>query len=204
MICFKCNGEEFATRTAVVPQLVRNEELAVETPVSVCCSCGWQTLARGQTDELRKRAADAYRRKHGLLTSAEIVSRRAGLEMSQAEFATYLRVGEASIKRWETWQIQDASSDELIRIKTDFAFRLAGQALMAVSPGQLTTSVRTRVSPSNEFKLEVPPPGAIQPWGEFSLFKCRQIMPGGFSGRNHSSSEEEIDYDANPNLTAAA
>ena len=124
MICFKCKCEEFATKLAVVTQVVRDEQLDVETPVSVCISCGWQTLGKGQTDELRKRAADAYRQKNGLLTSAEIVSRRKSLGMSQSDFAAYLRVGEASVKRLETWQIQDTGKDKRIRLKSDFKFRL--------------------------------------------------------------------------------
>lgn len=120
MICFKCNGEEFATQSAVIRQDFRDEQLDVTTPVAVCTTCGWQTLAPGQTDELRKRTADAYRQKHGLLISAEIVAYRTKLKMSQQEFADFLKVGVASVKRWETWQVQDQSSDELIRVKCEF------------------------------------------------------------------------------------
>ena len=79
MICFKCKGEEFVTQTANIRQEFRDEQLDVTTPVCVCSACGWQTLGPGQTDELRKRTADAYRQKHGLLTSAEIVARRHAL-----------------------------------------------------------------------------------------------------------------------------
>ena len=39
--------------------------------------------------------------------------------MSQRDFAKYLGVGEASVKRWEAGHIQDESSDRLIRMKTD-------------------------------------------------------------------------------------
>jgi DNA-binding transcriptional regulator YiaG len=60
-----------------------------------------------QMSELRKRAADAYRTNHGLLTSEEIVNFRNALGMSQAAFANYLKVDKASIKRWETYFVQD-------------------------------------------------------------------------------------------------
>ena len=64
---------------------------------------------------LRKGSADAYRKKHGLLTSEEIVNFRSLFGMSQAAFANYLKVGETSVKRWETYFVQDADQDEHIR-----------------------------------------------------------------------------------------
>jgi DNA-binding transcriptional regulator YiaG len=63
--------------------------------------------------------ADVYRTKHGLLNSNEIRRWRLRLGMSQAAFADYIGVGIASLKRWEMGRIQDASSDELIRLRTD-------------------------------------------------------------------------------------
>src|ERR1017187_702469 len=95
MICFKCNGEEFATQTAVI----------------------WQNLGRGQTDELRKRTAAAYREKHGLLTSALIKFIRNKRGQNQAEFAAFLGVGAASVKRWESGLVQEKGYDQLIRMK---------------------------------------------------------------------------------------
>ena len=74
------------------------------------------TIALDQGDELRRRTADAYRRNHRLLTTEQIKAIRRVMGMSQRQFAEFLRVGEASVKRWETWQVQDASSDELIRM----------------------------------------------------------------------------------------
>jgi len=94
----------------------------------VCRDCDFQFLGVGQLDEMRRRTADAYRKKHNLLTSIEIVSRRKALGETQEEFAKRLNVGVASVKRWETWLVQDKRSDELIREKTEhdlFARRLA-------------------------------------------------------------------------------
>ena len=42
--------------------------------------------------------------------------------MSQSSFARYLNVGEASIKRWETYYVQDTGQDEHIRLKCDEAY----------------------------------------------------------------------------------
>jgi len=118
MICLKCENEDFVLKPdAVVEQEFRGEIFHVVSPVMECKHCGWQALAEGQMDELGRRTSDAFRKKHNLLTSEEIKERRMSLNMSQREFAEFLRVGEASVKRWENWKVQDASSDELIRLK---------------------------------------------------------------------------------------
>jgi DNA-binding transcriptional regulator YiaG len=75
------------------------------------------------TEELRRRTADAYRKKHGLLTSEEIKALRKLLQKTQTQFAQLVGVGEASVKRWETWLVQDKSSDELMRLKSAQALR---------------------------------------------------------------------------------
>jgi len=117
MICFTCKGEDFTTQTAVVRQDFRGEQMDVSTPVSVCTACGWQTLGRGQADELRKRTADAYRERHSLLTSAMIKYIRKMRCQNQAEFAEFLGVGEASVKRWEAGLVQEKGCDQLLRLK---------------------------------------------------------------------------------------
>jgi putative zinc finger/helix-turn-helix YgiT family protein len=122
MICLRCNSEEFDVKPDTeMEQEFRGEMIKVTAPAMECVKCGWRTLALDQADELRKRTADAYRRKHRLLTSEQIKAVRRVLRMSQRQFAEFLRVGEASVKRWETWQVQDASSDELIRVKAVWA-----------------------------------------------------------------------------------
>lgn len=72
-----------------------------------------------QMNTLRRAVSDKYRERHGLLTSKQIVSYRELFGMSQSLFAEYLKVGLASVKRWETYYIQDISQDEHIRLKCD-------------------------------------------------------------------------------------
>ncbi len=72
-----------------------------------------------QINRLRLAASDRYREINNLLTSKEIIGFRESLGVSQLGFANYLKVGEASIKRWETYYIQDASQDDHIRVKCD-------------------------------------------------------------------------------------
>jgi putative zinc finger/helix-turn-helix YgiT family protein len=120
MICFKCNSEAFDVCEANVRQVFRGEQFDVKAHVSVCKSCGWQTLGVGQADALRKKTVEEYRRKHGLLTSTEIKARREMLGMSQQAFAKFIDVSVASVKRWETGFVQEPVYDRLIRAKCDF------------------------------------------------------------------------------------
>jgi len=120
MICLRCDNKEFVPeQDAVIEQELRGELFHVHTPVVKCSKCGWVTVDAATGEELRRRTADAYRKKHRLLTSDEIRSLRQLLDMSQKEFAAFARVGEASVKRWETWLVQEKSSDELIRLKCE-------------------------------------------------------------------------------------
>src|SRR5262249_34973299 len=84
-----------------------------------CPKCGYQTIAGSDMPEFGRLLADQYRKKYGLLTSDEIRERRKRLEMNQEQFADWLGVGIASVKRWEMGKIQDKRSDALIRERTD-------------------------------------------------------------------------------------
>ena len=70
---------------------------------------------------------DAYRRKKDLLTSKEIKEIREKYGLTQSEMAFLLNLGEITITRYETKQIQDASVDNMIRELNDnplFALKL--------------------------------------------------------------------------------
>jgi putative zinc finger/helix-turn-helix YgiT family protein len=120
MICFKCNSEEFDVLEASVCQEFRGERFEVRVPVSICKACGWQTFAPGQVDALRKQTIKEYQRKHGLLTSTEIMNRRKALRMSQQAFSKFIGVGVASVKRWERGFVQEPIYDKRIRERCDF------------------------------------------------------------------------------------
>lgn len=108
-------------RKTLVDATVKGETFAVECDAMVCSRCGFQVLTPGQSDAYAVASADGYRRRHGLLTADEIRGYRQALGMTQQEFAEYLRVGVASVKRWEAGLIQDAAMDELMRCKCDRA-----------------------------------------------------------------------------------
>jgi putative zinc finger/helix-turn-helix YgiT family protein len=122
MECLNCAGKKFTkTRQRFSPE-VKGEEVEVVVPTFVCAACKEPLMDTEQMNHLRRAAADQYRRKHQLLTSEEIIRFRTGLGMSQTAFAHYLKVGEASIKRWETYYVQEVVQDEHIRLKCDEAY----------------------------------------------------------------------------------
>jgi putative zinc finger/helix-turn-helix YgiT family protein len=122
MKCLYCDNGQFDKKRIRFPVELKGETLEVLSEAFVCSKCGESQMDSEQMNQLRKISADEYRKKHGLLTSAEISQYRKRLGMSQIQFAEYLNIGEASIKRWETFFIQDKSQDDHIRLKCDESY----------------------------------------------------------------------------------
>ena len=128
--------------------------------------------------EYMRLAADVYRRKHSLLTSEDIRERRERVNMAQEEFARYLGVGSASVKRWEVGQVQDRAMDNLIRVYTDIAEALHNckKVSQLVAPHQYWVSLHARVyteKPLHEWQKIGP--GGVQ--------KLRVFTVGGGEGQ---------------------
>ena len=121
MKCLQCNNTQFVEKNTRFESEVKTETIEVIAPCMTCPKCHSTLMTTEQMNNFRKISADKYREIHGLLTSTQIIAYREHLGMSQSSFARYLSVGEASIKRWETYYVQDASQDELIRLKCDNA-----------------------------------------------------------------------------------
>lgn len=119
MKCVECGKGRMRMRLARVPHQIRGLSFAVEDKVNVCDSCGFITIPLERADEHGNLVDQEYRRLAGILTADQIREARHRLRMSQREFADYLGVGEASVKRWETGVLPDKSSSDLIRLKTD-------------------------------------------------------------------------------------
>lgn len=119
--CLHCDGE-LDHRIAPVAGTYSGESFTVMTDALVCPKCGYTTVDAQHADEFLKHVADAYRSAHKLLTSTEIKALRLKDKRTQEEFAKYLGVGVASIKRWELGRVQDAAMDELIRLKTNYSY----------------------------------------------------------------------------------
>ncbi len=117
--CIQCSSSAFEIKPLSFFPKVKQQVVEVIVPSNVCKECNQTLMDTEQVNLLRKRASDRYRELHGLLTSKEIVAFREKLGMSQVAFAQFLSSGEASIKRWETYYVQDKSQDKLIRIMCD-------------------------------------------------------------------------------------
>lgn len=122
MKCLRCDNDHFDKKRIRFPVELKDEMIEILTEAFVCSKCGESQMDSEQMNQLRKASADAYRKNHGLLTSNDISQYRKRLGMSQIQFAKYLNIGEASIKRWETYYIQDESQDDHIRLKCDEAY----------------------------------------------------------------------------------
>lgn len=119
MKCVECGKGRMQRKLTKVPHEIRGIRFDVEDRVNVCSHCGFITIPLDQADEHGRLTDQIYRRLADILTAEEIRQARQRLRMSQRQFAEYLGVGEASVKRWETGVLPDKSSSDLIRLKTD-------------------------------------------------------------------------------------
>ncbi|HEY4905202.1 MAG TPA: type II TA system antitoxin MqsA family protein [Candidatus Sulfotelmatobacter sp.] len=116
--CVNCGKAEFESKVIELAGTVRGSHYVVTMLGLKCPHCGHQTIDGAEMPEYGRLLADKYRKDHGLLTSEDIRSRRNHLGLNQEEFARYLGVGVASIKRWEMGKIQDTRNNALIVDKT--------------------------------------------------------------------------------------
>lgn len=119
MKCFRCGKGNMTPQDTEMRSEIRGETVLVSTEAMVCSKCGFQTLTDEQSAEYTLRSADRYRETKGLLTGKELKAIRERLGMNQVAFAAFLKVGVASVKRWELGLVQDQAMDELIRLRTD-------------------------------------------------------------------------------------
>jgi putative zinc finger/helix-turn-helix YgiT family protein len=117
--CFECGGGDLVRDDVSLTGNRYGESFVIRMPGLRCTKCGFATIDSIASAEFTRLVSDAYREKHGLLIGSELRARREQLRMSQQQFADYLGVGVASVKRWELGQVQDKAMDELIRLKTD-------------------------------------------------------------------------------------
>jgi len=67
-------------------------------------------------DENLQRARDAYREKHNLLTSSQIIEIRKKYKFTQKELSNLLGGGDVTVARYETKLIQEETFDSLLRM----------------------------------------------------------------------------------------
>jgi len=93
----------------------RNKRIKYTARHYVCPECGIEVDDIAMAAENQRKIADAYRKVANLLSSDEIVNGRKKLKWSQEQLARAMNVGIASVKRWETGQIQTKPMDGILR-----------------------------------------------------------------------------------------
>ena len=122
MKCIKCGHvvEQKALRT--VEAELKGERVSVTLNAPQCMNCGRVVILGKSVRAYHRAVSDAYRRKAGLLTIDEIDRLRRNLKMTWPEFASYVFVGIATLKRWRRGEIQTRALDRLVRLRTDPLF----------------------------------------------------------------------------------
>ena len=122
MKCIKCGNvvEPEAPRT--VETELKGERISVEFSAPQCTHCGDVVILGRHVRAYHRAVSDAYRRKVGLLTTDEIDSLRHDLGMTLPEFASYVCVGVATLKRWRRGEVQTEALDRLVRLRADLQY----------------------------------------------------------------------------------
>lgn len=123
MECPLCDSvHEIEERKRISKTIIKGEEVEYEETFYFCKHCDEDenefAPARMENENLLN-ARNAYRRKHNLLTSYEIVEIRERYGVSQTDLAKLLGWGEATISRYESKAIQDEAYDNMLRIIRD-------------------------------------------------------------------------------------
>ena len=94
----------------------RGMEIPCQVEAYVCPECGLEAGTVDSTGAIQQELAEVFRKRTGLLTGEEIKSLRKKRGLTQQELADRLKIGVASIKRWETGLIQSKSLDHALRL----------------------------------------------------------------------------------------
>lgn len=123
MDCPLCDMiHEVEERERFASLIIKGEEVIYEERYYFCANASDEEneFKKGSmTNENLLNARNAYRVKHGLLTSDEIIEIREGYGLSQVDLARLLGWGEATISRYESKAIQDEAYDTMLRLIKD-------------------------------------------------------------------------------------
>lgn len=125
-VCPNCEREsEILILKRTCQTIIKGENIESEEEFCRCVKCNEEYQTAEQINKSLIIACDDYRKKHNLLASSQIKAIRNKFKVSQTEFAFMLGLGEKTIARYETKQIQEESNDRLMRLfDTDYNFVL--------------------------------------------------------------------------------
>jgi putative zinc finger/helix-turn-helix YgiT family protein len=147
MKCIKCGHQMQTVKALAMDAEVRGEEVLVHVDAMQCRHCQRTLLDRKGRRAYARAAADAYRQRHKLLTTADFLEMRQNLGMTWKQFADYVPVGVATLKRWLGGEIQSPPMDMLVRLRADasFAQRAADELFMRLATATVDQGASIRV-----------------------------------------------------------
>ncbi len=146
MKCIKCGHAMEAESARTMMAEVRGEHLQVQVVAPQCSHCGRIVLKGKSLRAYHRTASDAYRRAHDLLTTPELDRMRRSLGMTWKQFAEYVCVGSATLKRWMGGEIQTQSLDLLVRLKADLTFAQCAAEQLLIRLAANSVEYKTAVS----------------------------------------------------------
>lgn len=112
-----CCMEEHEVKTVLIMEqaIFKNRKVAYEALYMFCDFAEELYMDEQQMQDNDIRLKDAYRKKEGLLTSAEISGIRAKYGISQSDLCVLLGWGKKTITRYESHQVQDKAHDTILK-----------------------------------------------------------------------------------------
>lgn len=112
--CPEC-GCKRPIETKVISEefIVRGEPISVSGEVNVCAECN-SPFGDKLYDDLMQKAYGEYRTRHGMMSAQEIKAVREQYGLTQALFAKILKIGEATLQRYERGSLPSLSLHALL------------------------------------------------------------------------------------------
>ncbi len=109
--------EEHEVKTVLVDEssVYKDEKVCYKAEYMLCDNTQELFASEQQLSQNDLNLKNAYRKKHGLLTSDEIVSIRSKYNITQSDLCLLLGWGGKTIARYEGHQIQDKAHDSILK-----------------------------------------------------------------------------------------
>lgn len=115
-LCSCCMEEHEVKTVLIMDQATfKNSRVEYEASYLFCDLANELYMDEQQMQDNNIKLKDAYRKKEGLLTSAEISGIRAKYGISQSDLCVLLGWGKKTITRYESHQVQDRAHDTILK-----------------------------------------------------------------------------------------
>lgn len=116
-VCEKTNITQLAGVDKEIT--IRNKPIRFPMDLRKCNTCGEEFIIPGIDKDPMEQAYSLYREERGLLSPKEIKTFRKRYHLTQGELAGLIKLGGATLSRYENGQLQDETHDKLLRLAMD-------------------------------------------------------------------------------------